>query len=85
LVLVTINLSVTRTLRRAGLRVGFMGVRPDEIERVLNANLCRGCGYNLTGNISGICPECGRPAVGMGIASSDASPNAASGDLRQIL
>ena len=23
--------------------------------------LCRGCGYNLTGNLSGICPECGRP------------------------
>jgi len=23
--------------------------------------LCRTCGYNLTGNVSGICPECGRP------------------------
>jgi len=22
---------------------------------------CGGCGYNLTGNVSGICPECGRP------------------------
>jgi hypothetical protein len=21
--------------------------------------LCRGCGYNLTGNASGVCPECG--------------------------
>lgn len=21
---------------------------------------CPGCGYNLTGNVSGICPECGR-------------------------
>jgi hypothetical protein len=20
---------------------------------------CEGCGYNLTGNLSGICPECG--------------------------
>jgi hypothetical protein len=20
---------------------------------------CRNCGYNLTGNVSGICPECG--------------------------
>jgi hypothetical protein len=20
---------------------------------------CRGCGYNLTGNVSGVCPECG--------------------------
>jgi hypothetical protein len=22
---------------------------------------CRTCGYNLTGNVSGICPECGEP------------------------
>jgi hypothetical protein len=22
---------------------------------------CRHCGYNLTGNISGVCPECGTP------------------------
>lgn len=22
---------------------------------------CRKCGYNLTGNTSGVCPECGRP------------------------
>jgi hypothetical protein len=24
-------------------------------------NACRCCGYNLTGNISGRCPECGTP------------------------
>ena len=23
--------------------------------------LCPNCGYNLTGNVSGICPECGTP------------------------
>ena len=22
---------------------------------------CRECGYNLTGNVSGVCPECGTP------------------------
>ncbi len=22
---------------------------------------CKHCGYNLTGNVSGICPECGKP------------------------
>jgi hypothetical protein len=22
-------------------------------------NLCVACGYNLTGNVSGVCPECG--------------------------
>jgi hypothetical protein len=21
---------------------------------------CRKCGYNLTGNVSGVCPECGQ-------------------------
>ena len=25
------------------------------------ANACQYCGYNLTGNVSGICPECGKP------------------------
>jgi hypothetical protein len=24
---------------------------------------CRYCSYNLTGNVSGICPECGNPVV----------------------
>ena len=24
--------------------------------------LCLKCGYDLTGNVSGICPECGTPA-----------------------
>lgn len=23
--------------------------------------LCDGCGYDLTGNVSGVCPECGEP------------------------
>ena len=60
LLLILVNMSVTRTLRRAGLRVGFWGVKDEDVERVLDPTLCRGCSYNLTGNISGICPECGR-------------------------
>ena len=24
---------------------------------------CRSCSYNLTGNVSGVCPECGRKIV----------------------
>ena len=27
-------------------------------------NLCLRCGYNLTGNTSGVCPECGKDIVG---------------------
>jgi len=27
--------------------------------RLARGNLCKDCGYNLTGNVSGVCPECG--------------------------
>ncbi len=30
---------------------------------------CRKCGYDLTGNVSGVCPECGMPSVTDGHAS----------------
>jgi len=40
---------------------------------------CRKCGYNLTGNVSGICPECGTPIPLWGAAqpgrSSEAEPH----------
>lgn len=29
--------------------------------RRIASGLCTACGYNLTGNMSGICPECGTP------------------------
>ena len=61
LVLLLVNMSVTRTLRRAELHVGFMGVKDNVVARIINPELCSGCGYNLTGNVSGYCPECGRP------------------------
>jgi hypothetical protein len=31
--------------------------------RLPRSGHCESCGYNLTGNISGICPECGRAIV----------------------
>lgn len=27
----------------------------------LAQGICHMCGYNLTGNVSGVCPECGEP------------------------
>ncbi len=59
LLLLLVNMGVTRTLRRAGLHVGFMGVKEEQLERVLRDDLCTACGYNLTGNVSGVCSECG--------------------------
>jgi hypothetical protein len=26
----------------------------------LPVNACRNCGYDLTGNVTGVCPECGQ-------------------------
>lgn len=36
-------------------------IRSAEAMRAKNADphLCKTCGYNLTGNVSGVCPECG--------------------------
>ncbi|HUN80371.1 MAG TPA: hypothetical protein VMV81_02565, partial [Phycisphaerae bacterium] len=31
-----------------------------KIARRISNKLCFYCGYNLTGNVSGVCPECGR-------------------------
>ena len=31
---------------------------------------CQCCGYNLTGNVSGRCPECGRPTKARGLPPS---------------
>jgi hypothetical protein len=31
------------------------------LKRPKSSNACRKCGYNLTGNASGVCPECGTP------------------------
>ncbi|MCG3137771.1 MAG: hypothetical protein HJJLKODD_01621 [Phycisphaerae bacterium] len=61
LVLLVINSRATGALQRAGLKVGFMGVRDEDVVRLLSANRCHGCGYLLIGNVSNVCPECGLP------------------------
>lgn len=32
---------------------------------------CPACGYNLFGNVSGVCPECGRPAAGDAVGDDE--------------
>jgi len=33
------------------------------LARLASRGICRVCGYNLTGNVSAVCPECGAPAL----------------------
>jgi hypothetical protein len=40
-------------------RLAFVVIRWRRL--VLSRTLCATCGYNLMGNVSGICPECGTP------------------------
>ena len=35
------------------------------------AGLCVKCGYNLTGNVSGVCPECGEPTPDRSSSDTD--------------
>ena len=37
----------------------LIGRRPSLKARFLASNVCRACGYDLAGNVSGVCPECG--------------------------
>lgn len=33
----------------------------DRLRGFWREGICKNCGYDLTGNVSGICPECGTP------------------------
>ncbi len=59
-ILLGINQRATKELRRAGVRVGFLGVPAAQMHR-LYLGLCRGCGYDLSGLTSATCPECDEP------------------------
>ncbi len=63
LVLLGINHRATRLLRTAGVRVGLLGARDEDVLRHISSLHCRNCGYLLVGNVSGICPECGTPVA----------------------
>ncbi|MBX3315452.1 MAG: hypothetical protein KF902_01165 [Phycisphaeraceae bacterium] len=53
---------VTTGLKNAGVRVGFLGVREEELRR-LRSGVCLFCGYNLTGLPTAVCPECGKEST----------------------
>ena len=39
----------------------LLRVWPSSVESRRHLGLCQACGYNLTANTSGVCPECGTP------------------------
>lgn len=51
----TINIVIVGSLVCAILGIWLKVIEPREVP----PNICRNCGYNLTGNESGICSECG--------------------------
>lgn len=55
------------------LAVIFVGARLPDRPELIDPTKCKTCGYNLTGNVSGICPECGT-------AICDASRTSTPGD-----
>lgn len=56
-------------MREAGLKPKLWGLPDEEIIRHFCSDRCQGCGYNLTGNTSGVCPECGKWLVSSTINS----------------
>jgi hypothetical protein len=63
LALLIANRIAISKMRKAGLRVGLMGVSDEQVVRHLGTYRCRQCGYSLIGNVSGRCPECGTPVA----------------------
>ena len=52
---------VTTAVVMSGLWFWYRLERPSECAASRKAKgLCVGCGYDLTGNVSGVCPECGK-------------------------
>ena len=47
----------------AGLPIGAL-IWARAFQHRAAARICRNCGYNLTGNTSGVCPECGTRIAG---------------------
>ncbi len=48
-------------LERVGLRPGLLGISDARLREHFAVPRCESCGYNLTGNVSGVCAECGSP------------------------
>lgn len=52
------NARASHVLKQHGVRVGLLGVPPEEMHK-LRLGGCSACGYSLAGLPAGNCPECG--------------------------
>lgn len=55
------NWGASGRLRDAGITVGLLGATDESVILAISPWCCKNCGYDLTSNTSGRCPECGRP------------------------
>jgi|GEM_PF-3336712 len=62
--IIAVQARLNRFWKSVGLRPTVFGVDPAMAEGLQHGTRCAGCGYNLQGNESGVCPECGR-AIGL--------------------
>ncbi len=61
LILILVNQAACSAPRQAELRVGPMGVDQEDMTRIGDiTGRCTHCWYDLTGNETGYCPECGQ-------------------------
>ena len=58
--IVAVQAQLNRFWKLRGLKPSLLGVDPALAEGLQYGTRCAGCGYNLQGNESGVCPECGR-------------------------
>ena len=56
------------------IRIDLKNLRKRRLDARRRAGLCTACSYNLTGNTSGVCPECGSPAPAMPTPSPAGPP-----------
>ena len=52
-------INMNRRWKELGLRPGVFGVDAEHVAQLRQWPRCVACGYDLRGNTSGICPECG--------------------------
>jgi len=62
--IVAVQAQLNRFWKLRGLKPSLFGVDPALAEGLQHGTRCAGCGYDLQGNESGVCPECGR-AIGL--------------------